>query len=209
MRDFFNLYRHGFARLAVATPLVRVGDPQYNLDATLELMRQAAREKAVLAVFPELGLSGYTCDDLFHQQALIDAAEDALFALMAKTKNLPLAALVGLPVAVDGLLYNCAALVSQGRLAGVVPKSYLPNYREFYEGRQFTPGDTARQSEIVLAGPPELLDGPLAQATVETLRTRTLAQFHDGVRVRMTEQGQDIVLRGAAVMVLSGQLGVS
>ena len=64
-------------------------------------------------------------------------------------------------------------------------------------------------SEIVLSGPPELLDGPLAQATVETLRTRTLAQFHDGVRVRMTEQGQDIVLRGAAVMVLSGQLGVS
>ncbi|HVJ12982.1 MAG TPA: nitrilase-related carbon-nitrogen hydrolase, partial [Burkholderiales bacterium] len=152
MRDFFNLYSHGFARLAVATPLVRVGDPQYNLDATLELMRQAAREKAVLAVFPELGLSGYTCDDLFHQQALIDAAEDALFALMAKTRNLPLAALVGLPVAVDGLLYNCAALVCQGRLAGVVPKSYLPNYREFYEGRQFTPGDTARQPEIVLAG---------------------------------------------------------
>ena len=64
-------------------------------------------------------------------------------------------------------------------------------------------------SEIVLSGPPELLDGPLAQATVETLRARTLAEFHDGVRVRMTEQGQDIVLRGAAVMVLSGQLGVS
>ena len=152
MRDFFNLYSHGFARLAVATPLVRVGDPQYNLDATVALMREAAREKAVLAVFPELGLSGYTCDDLFHQQALIDAAEEALSLLLKQTKNLPLAALVGLPVAVDGLLYNCAALVHQGRLAGVVPKTYLPNYREFYEGRQFTPGDTARQTEIVLAG---------------------------------------------------------
>jgi NAD+ synthase (glutamine-hydrolysing) len=150
--DFFNLYSHGFARLAVATPLVRVGDPQYNLDATLELMREAAREKAVLAVFPELGLSAYSCEDLFHQQALVDSAEDALSELLRKTRNLPLAALVGLPVAVDGLLYNCAALACQGRLAGVVPKTYLPNYREFYEGRQFTPGDTARRKEIRLAG---------------------------------------------------------
>jgi NAD+ synthase (glutamine-hydrolysing) len=152
VKDFFSLYSHGFARVAVATPLVRVGDPQYNLDATLELMREAAREKAVLAVFPELGLSAYTCDDLFHQQALIDAAEEGLGVLLRKTRNLPLAALVGLPAAIDGLLYNCAALVCQGRLVGVVPKLYLPNYREFYEGRQFTPGDTARQTEIDLAG---------------------------------------------------------
>jgi NAD+ synthase (glutamine-hydrolysing) len=152
MKDFFSLYRHGFARVAAATPLVRVGDPQYNLEATLELMREAAREKAVLAVFPELGLSAYTCDDLFHQQALIEGAEEALSILLRKSRTLPLAALVGLPVAVDGLLYNCAALVCQGRLVGVVPKIYLPNYREFYEGRQFTPGDTARQSEIALAG---------------------------------------------------------
>jgi NAD+ synthase (glutamine-hydrolysing) len=152
VREFFNLYSHGFARVAVATPLVRVGDPQYNLESTLELTREAAREKAVLAVFPELGLSAYTCDDLFHQQVLVDTAEQSLAALLKACKNLPIAALVGLPVAVDGLLYNCAALVCQGRLAGVVPKIYLPNYREFYEGRQFTPGDTARQTEITLAG---------------------------------------------------------
>ena len=75
---FFNLYGHGFARVAVATPLVRVGDPAHNLEGTLELMRQAARAKAVLAVFPELGLSAYSCEDLFHQQALIGAAEEAL-----------------------------------------------------------------------------------------------------------------------------------
>ena len=152
MREFFNLYSHGFARVAVATPLVRIGDPQYNFESTLELTREAAREKAVLAVFPELGLSAYTCDDLFHQQVLVDTAEQSLAALLKASKNLPIAALVGLPVALDGLLYNCAALVCQGRLAGVVPKIYLPNYREFYEGRQFTPGDTARQTEITLAG---------------------------------------------------------
>jgi NAD+ synthase (glutamine-hydrolysing) len=127
MKDFFNLYRHGFARVAVATPLVRVGDPQYNLEQTLALARDAAREKAMLVVFPELGLSAYTCDDLFHQQALIDAAEEALAQVVKQTRNLPIGILVGLPVAVDGLLYNCAALVYQGRLVGVVPKTYLPN----------------------------------------------------------------------------------
>src|SRR5216683_6192384 len=150
--DFFNLYRHGFVRVAVATPRVRIGDPRYNGDATLELMLRAARDKAVLAVFPELGLSAYTCDDLFHQRTLIDAAENALAQLLARTRNLPLAALVGLPVAVDGRLYNCAALVCRGRLVGVVPKTYLPNYREFYERRQFTPGDISQRSEIELAG---------------------------------------------------------
>jgi NAD+ synthase (glutamine-hydrolysing) len=150
--DFFNLYSHGFARMAVATPLVRVGDPEYNLASTLALMQQAARAKAVLAVFPELGLSAYSSEDLFHQQALIEASEDALAELMARTRALPLAALVGLPVAVDGLLYNCAALVCQGRLVGVVPKTYLPNYREFYERRQFTPADTCRRTEVKLAG---------------------------------------------------------
>src|SRR2546421_50160 len=150
--DFFNLYRHGFVRVAVATPRVRIGDPRHNADATLELMQQAARDKALLAVFPELGLSAYTCDDLFHQRTLIDAAESALAQLLARTRNLPLAALVGLPVAVDGRLYNCAALLCRGRLVGVVPKTYLPNYREFYEARQFTPGDSSPRTAIALGG---------------------------------------------------------
>src|SRR3954447_9577757 len=152
MKDFFNPYSHDFVRLAVATPLVRLGDPRYNVEATLELMQRAARDKVLLAVFPELGLSAYSCEDLFHQQALIDGAEDALRTLLARTQKLRLAALVGLPIALDGRLYNCAALIAQGRLIGVVPKIYLPNYREFYEGRQFTPGDAARQKEIDLAG---------------------------------------------------------
>ena len=152
MKDFFNPYAHGFVRLAVATPLVRIGDPQYNLEATLELMQRAARDKVLLTVFPELGLSAYTCEDLFHQQALVDDAAAALRALLAQSKNLRTAAFVGLPVALQGRLYNCAALISQGRLIGVVPKIYLPNYREFYEARQFTPGAAALEREIELAG---------------------------------------------------------
>jgi NAD+ synthase (glutamine-hydrolysing) len=152
MSDFFSLYRHGFARVALATPSVSIGDPAANLDSHVGLMQRAAKEKAVLAVFPELGLSAYSCEDLFHQQALLEAAVEALRGLLARTRRLPIAALVGLPVAVDGLLYNCAALVAEGKLLGVVPKTYLPNYREFYEGRQFTPGDTCLLREVELAG---------------------------------------------------------
>src|SRR3954462_2392274 len=152
MKDFFNLYSHDFVRVAVATPVVRVADPQFNGAATEKLMREAARAKVLLAVFPELGLSAYTCDDLFHQNALLEATESALARLLRTTKNLPLAALVGMPVAVDGALFNCAALICQGRLVGVVPKTYLPMYREFYERRQFTPADTCQRKEIELAG---------------------------------------------------------
>jgi NAD+ synthase (glutamine-hydrolysing) len=152
MKNFSSLYSHGFVRLAVATPLVRIGEPEHNAQATEALMREAARAKAALAVFPELGLSAYSCDDLFHQQVIIGGAERALERLLARTRALPLAALVGLPVAIDGLLYNCAALICAGRLLGVVPKTYIPNYREFYERRQFTPGGVCRRTEIELAG---------------------------------------------------------
>jgi len=154
VKDFFNLYRHGFARVAVATPIVRIGDPRHNAEATLELIERAAAENTALVVFPELGLTAYTCDDLFHQRALIDAAEQALARLIERTRRLPIAALVGLPVTVNGLLYNCAALLCRGRLVGVVPKVFLPNYREFYEARYFAPGDTASCVEIQLAGQP-------------------------------------------------------
>lgn len=150
--DFQDLYRHGFARVAVATPAVRIGDPAHNAGATAALMHEAAKKKALVCVFPELGLSAYSCEDLFHQQALIEGAEQALKDLLARTRNLPVAAFVGLPVQVGGLLYNCAALLCQGRLLGVAPKTYLPNYREFYELRQFTRGDVALQKDIRLAG---------------------------------------------------------
>src|SRR5689334_21159863 len=149
MDAFFNLYRHGYIRAALGTPRVRIGDPQANAAATLELMRQAASRKAIVAVFPELGLSAYSSEALFHQQALRSAAEDSLAWLLAKSRSLPIAAFVGLPVVVEGLLYNCAALICRGQLLGVVPKTYLPNYREFYELRQFTPGpDTVREIEL-------------------------------------------------------------
>jgi NAD+ synthase (glutamine-hydrolysing) len=150
--NFFNLYGHNFVRVAVATPSVRVADPDFNLRGTVALMEEATEAGAIAIVFPELGLSGYSCEDLFHQQALVESAEAVLSHLLERTRKLPVAALIGVPVAVDGLLYNCAALVCRGRLFGVAPKRYLPNYREFYELRQFTPGSVCPQSEIALAG---------------------------------------------------------
>jgi len=150
--SFFNPCSHGFVRVAVATPAVRVADPAKNVASTLDLLRRAAKQHALIAVFPELGLSAYSCDDLFHQRALLSACEEALGTLMAQSRSLPIAALVGLPLQIDGLLYNCAALIAQGRLLGVVPKQYIPNYREFYEARQFTPGGACRRREVTIAG---------------------------------------------------------
>ena len=150
--DFFNLYRHNFARVAVAVPLVRVADPAFNAEQTIGLMRQASERHALLAVFPELGLSGYSCEDLFHQQALLDESCNALVRVLEASRELSVVSVVGLPVAYGSSLFNCAAVVHRGRLLGLIPKSYLPNYREFYELRQFAPASHAAGDTINFAG---------------------------------------------------------
>jgi NAD+ synthase (glutamine-hydrolysing) len=154
--SFFNLYNHNFVRTAVAIPEVRVADPEFNATQTAALISQAAEARAVLVVLPELGLSAYSCEDLFHQQALLDAAAAALGKMLEATRHLPIVAVVGVPLQVDSLLYNCAAVISRGRILGVAPKTYLPNYREFYELRQFTPGDYAIRESIDLCGQREV-----------------------------------------------------
>ena len=154
--SFFNLYNHNFVRTAVAIPEVRVADPEFNATQTAALISQAAEARAVLVVLPELGLSAYSCEDLFHQQALLDAAAAALCKMLEATRHLPIVAVVGVPLQVDSLLYNCAAVISRGRILGVAPKTYLPNYREFYELRQFTPGDYAIRESIDLCGQREV-----------------------------------------------------
>jgi len=150
--SFFNLYRHNFARVAVAIPEVRVADPAFNARQTISLLREAAGHDAVLAVFPELGLTAYSCEDLFHQQALLDGALAALGEVARASADLDLVAVVGLPLRVDGLLFNCAAVLQRGRILGVVPKTYPPNYREFYELRHFAPAGYAHTAEVDLLG---------------------------------------------------------
>ena len=151
-RPFRCLYRHDFARVAAAVPSVEVGDPAFNLAATLRLAEQADRDRAVLVAFPELGLSAYAIDDLLFQDALLGAVEDAVAKLAAASQALSLALLVGAPIRRGGRLYNAAIVLHRGRIIGVVPKTYLPNYREFYERRHFTSGAGVRNAEISLAG---------------------------------------------------------
>ena len=146
--SFFNLYQHNFVRLAVAVPEVRVADTAWNAARTLELLKQAAAERSALVLFPELGLTAYSCEDLFHQQALLDGALLALETVRRATENAAPVCVVGLPLRVEGLLFNCAAVLHRGRILGVVPKTYLPGYREFYELRHFARGDVAVVDEV-------------------------------------------------------------
>jgi NAD+ synthase (glutamine-hydrolysing) len=151
-RPFHNPFNHDFVRLAICVPRVTVADPQTNARGTIALLREASEQRATIALFPELGLTGYSCDDLFHQEALIAGARSALEEVLDASRGLPVLAVVGLPLVVDHLLYNCAAVLSAGRLHGIVPKTYLPGYREFYELRQFTPSDRLLVDEIALCG---------------------------------------------------------
>ena len=150
--NFQSIYRHGFVRVAVATPQVEVADPEANVAETIRLARQAAAQQVTFAVFPELGLSAYSNEDLFHQDALLDASLGALKALLAASVEIPVTCAVGLPLRLDGRLFNCGVVLRQGELLGVVPKTYLPNYREFYEKRHFASGLQAVSTSITLHG---------------------------------------------------------
>ncbi len=150
--NFDNLYSHDFARIAVGMPQCRVADPAYNAEQTIALLAEAAAAGAVLVAFPELGLSAYSCDDLFHQRALLDGCEAALAAVVKASEAVPTLAIVGMPLRVEQRLFNCAVLLQRGRLLGVVPKTYLPNYGEFYEARQFASGEEATVSAVSLLG---------------------------------------------------------
>ncbi len=154
--NFFNLYNHGFIRVALAVPEVQVADPSFNAAKTVELMERAAAERAILALFPELGLSSYSCEDLFHQQALLDGSIEALHTVRQASEELDIIAVVGMPLQVQHLLFNCAVVLYRGRILGVVPKTFPPNYREFYELRQFAPATAATQTAVTLCAQEEI-----------------------------------------------------
>jgi len=149
---FLNLYNHDFARVAVGVPQCRVADPVYNAAQTIALAKQADAAGAVLVAFPELGIPAYSCEDLFQQRALLDACNVALADIVAASRELGAALIVGMPVRVQQRLFNCAVVVARGRLHGVVPKTYLPNYSEFYEARQFNAADDAGVDTVTLLG---------------------------------------------------------
>ncbi|MGH2914406.1 MAG: NAD(+) synthase [Solirubrobacteraceae bacterium] len=153
MRDgaFDNPYSHGFVRVAAAVPRVRVGDPAFNARRTLELARAADERGAALVTFPELGLAAYSSEDLHHQRALLDAVAAGLQEIVDASMALRPLIVVGAPVLADGGLFNAAIAVHRGRVLGAVPKSYLPEYREFYEKRQFRAARDLIGAEVALA----------------------------------------------------------
>jgi NAD+ synthase (glutamine-hydrolysing) len=152
MSSFDSLYQHGFVRLAVGVPITGCVDPESNADRTLRLAEQAAADHAVLTVFPELGLSSYTADDLFQQDALQDAVTAGLRRVVSGSTGLGTVIIVGAPLRCRERLFNCGIVLYRGDVLGIVPKSYLPNYREFYEKRYFAAARDMPAREVTVLG---------------------------------------------------------
>jgi NAD+ synthase (glutamine-hydrolysing) len=150
--EFFNLYRHGFVRTAVCVPEVRVADPLFNSSEIIRQAAEAERNHAILAVFPELGISAYSNEDLFHQDALLSSVREGISRILAGSADLNLILAVGAPLQVDSLLFNCGIIIYRGRILGIAVKTYPPNYREYYEGRQFRGAEEALSRFTDLCG---------------------------------------------------------
>ncbi len=146
------MYAHGFVRVAVAIPAVRVADPAFNCAHIQSLAQRASDEHAAVILFPELCLSAYSNDDLFQQDALLDGVREQLQVLAHASRGWNSLVLIGAPLRLDGALFNCAVVLFRGRILGIVPKSYLPSYREFYEKRQFSAARTAISPQVLVAG---------------------------------------------------------
>jgi NAD+ synthase (glutamine-hydrolysing) len=149
---FDSIYRHGFVRVAAAVPTVRIGDPRTNAERTVALAQQADAENAALVAFPELGLAAYSSEDLFHQDALLNATLEAIALVRDASLTLNPVIVVGAPVRAEQGIFNVAVVIHRGAILGVVPKSFLPEYREFYEKRQFRAARDAIHDTIALGG---------------------------------------------------------
>ncbi|MFF3366502.1 NAD(+) synthase [Streptomyces misionensis] len=150
--NFWSIYQHGFARVAACTGHTVIADPGANAEAVLRQARRCAEEGVAVAVFPEMVLSGYSIEDLLLQDPLLDAVEAALREVVAGSADLLPVLVVGAPLRHRNRVYNCAVVVHRGRILGVAPKSYPPNYREFYERRQIAAGDDERGGTIRIDG---------------------------------------------------------
>ncbi|MDR1316701.1 MAG: NAD(+) synthase, partial [Spirochaetales bacterium] len=146
-----DILDYGFFRTAGASLPLKVADPQWNAKLIIETMRNAESDGVRLLVLPELCLTGYTCADLFHQEVLLSAAETALETILSETKDWDVIAALGLPLRLENQLFNCAAVIQRGILLGLVPKTYIPGYGEFYEERWFSPAPALRRTDLCFA----------------------------------------------------------
>lgn len=143
---------YGYIKVASAIPSVKVGNCHYNLQEIEQTIIRAEGQHVEVIVFPELSITGYTCQDLFRQQLLLDASEQAIVMLLDFTRQLDIISIVGVPVQVGSILLNCAAVIQKGELMAIIPKTYLPNYNEFYEKRWFASSQDLHATEIIYAG---------------------------------------------------------
>ena len=144
--------KYGFVNVAAAVPVVKVADVDYNVQQVEGLIAQAEGRKVEVIVFPELCITGYSCQDLFKEQLLLDRAEQGIMMLLDFTRKLDVISIIGAPVIINGLLYNCAVVLQGGTILGIVPKTYLPNYAEFYEKRWFASAQDLNPTDIYFAG---------------------------------------------------------
>jgi NAD+ synthase (glutamine-hydrolysing) len=151
-RPFHSIYSHGFIRAAVCVPSLRVADPAYNMEQTLRLAHCASDQHAAMVLFPEMGISAFTNEDLFHQDALLEAVREALARFIRESRSLSPVIAGGRPPSLSGKLFNCALVIYGGKVLGIVPKTYLPNYREYYEKRQFVSGRNALEPMVRFQG---------------------------------------------------------
>ena len=202
--------KHGLINVASAIPAVKVADVEYNVLQMEKLISLADSQGVEVVCFPELGLTGYSCQDLFKERLLLDKAEEGLLMLLDFTRPLDVICVVGLPVQAGGLLLNCAAVIQRGTLLGVVPKTYLPNYNEFYEKRWFASAQDLNPTDIYLAGSPVHLSS-------EPLLFRTADGVLFGIEIcedvwapvppsnNLTMAGADIILNLSASDELIGK----
>ncbi|WP_110205254.1 NAD(+) synthase [Nocardioides daejeonensis] len=202
--DFLSSYAHGFARIAACTVPVALADPATNAATMLTVARQCDADGVAIAVFPELGLSGYSVDDLHLQDTLLEAVEEAVATLAEASADLLPVLVVGAPLRHGSRVVNAAVVIHRGRVLGVAPKSYLPTYREFYERRLFAPGDDRRGATIRLGGE-DVPFGPELIFAADDLRGLT---FHVEVCEDMwvpVPPSAEAALAGAQVLInLSG-----
>ena len=163
--------KYGLIKVAAAVPAVKVADVEYNVQQIESLIAQAEGKGVEVMAFPELCLTGYSCQDLFREQLLLDKAEEGLLVLLDFTRKLDVISIVGMPVVINGLLYNCAVVIQRGCILGVVPKTYLPNYGEFYEKRWFASAQDLNPTDIYLAGSPVTVSAePLLFVTSDNVK---------------------------------------
>ena len=197
--NFASLYRHGFARIAAATTLCTLADPQANAAALLAAARECHERGAAVVVFPELALSGYAIDDLLLQDTLLDAVEAAIQHLVQESAAMRPLLLIGAPVRHAGRVYNTALAIQGGKLLGVVPKSHLPNYREFYERRHFASGHGTEGGRIRLAGREAPFGPDLLFAAEDVAGLVVHVEICEDVWVPLPPSGQG-ALAGATVL---------